>query len=55
MAVGIAVQRCPWEASVALREELSVALSNRSAAFLALGDFPAALADADAVVQMRRE
>jgi translocation protein SEC72 len=54
MSLNIAASRPPWEASMISREELSTVLSNRSASFAAMGDFSSALADADAVVQLKR-
>ncbi len=37
-----------------MREELSMVLSNRSAAHAAAGDYLSALVDADAVIQLKR-
>lgn len=37
-----------------MRDELAIIICNRSAAYLALGDHVAALADADAVIQLKR-
>ncbi|KAJ7498014.1 hypothetical protein B0H11DRAFT_2276148 [Mycena galericulata] len=54
MAAGIAVQRPPWEANQFMREELSTVVSNRSAAYLEARDYIAALADAEMVIQLRR-
>ncbi|KAI0642088.1 hypothetical protein C8Q79DRAFT_273541 [Trametes meyenii] len=54
MAASIAVQRPPWEAQQLMREELSMILSNRSAAFFEAGDFVSALVDAETVVQLKR-
>ncbi|CDO69657.1 hypothetical protein BN946_scf184851.g45 [Trametes cinnabarina] len=54
MAASIAVQRPPWEAQQLMREELSMILSNRSAAFYEAGDFVSALVDAETVIQLKR-
>ena len=54
MAASIAVQRPPWEAQQLMREELSMILSNRSAAFYEAGDYLSALVDAETVIQLKR-
>ena len=54
MAASIAVQRPPWEAQQLMREELSMILSNRSAAFFEAGDFLSALVDAETVITLKR-
>ncbi|KAJ7623755.1 hypothetical protein FB45DRAFT_926660 [Roridomyces roridus] len=54
MAAGIAVQRPPWESNNFMREELSTVVSNRSAAHLESKDYISALADAEMVIQLRR-
>jgi translocation protein SEC72 len=54
MAANIAIQRPPWEASQALREELAAVLSNRSAAYVASDDPISGLADADAVIALKK-
>jgi len=54
-AASIAVQRPAWETSGVLREELSLVISNRSAALLELGDFLGALVDAETVISIRRQ
>ena len=54
MAANIASQRLAWEPAQHMREELSMVLSNRSAAFAASGDFVSAMADADAVIAIKR-
>lgn len=54
MAASIAVQRPPWEAQQLMREELSMILSNRSAAFFEAGDFVSALVDAETVISLKR-
>lgn len=48
------MQRAPWEAQQLLREELSTVLSNRSAAHFENGDLISAIADADAVIQLKK-
>jgi translocation protein SEC72 len=53
-AASYAVQRPPWEANQFMREELSAAISNRSAAYHDLGDYISALADAETVISVRR-
>ncbi|KAF8628952.1 hypothetical protein AX15_003627 [Amanita polypyramis BW_CC] len=53
-AATFAVQRPPWEANQIMREELSTALSNRSAAYFEARDYISALADAEVVIQIRR-
>ncbi|KAG5639959.1 hypothetical protein DXG03_002136, partial [Asterophora parasitica] len=53
-AASIAVSRPPWEANQLMREELSTVISNRSAAFFEAQDYVSALADAEAVIQIRR-
>ena len=54
MAASIAVQRPPWEAQQLMREEVSMILSNRSAAFYEAGDYLSALVDAETVIQLKR-
>ncbi|KAJ7621794.1 hypothetical protein DFH06DRAFT_991412 [Mycena polygramma] len=54
MAASIAVQRPPWEASQFMCEELSTVISNRSAAYLEVRDYIAALADAEMVIALRK-
>ncbi|KAF8654646.1 hypothetical protein AX16_003499 [Volvariella volvacea WC 439] len=54
MAAAFATQRPPWEANQFMREELSVAMSNRSASFYEVKDYISALADAEVVIQIRR-
>ncbi|KAG5637251.1 hypothetical protein H0H81_005249 [Sphagnurus paluster] len=53
-AASIAVSRPPWEANQLMRDELSTVISNRSAAFYEAQDYVSALADAEAVISMRR-
>ncbi|PFH50992.1 hypothetical protein AMATHDRAFT_143577 [Amanita thiersii Skay4041] len=53
-AATFAVQRPPWEANQLMREELSTVMSNRSAAFYEAHDYISALADAETVIQLRR-
>ncbi|KAK0440957.1 uncharacterized protein EV420DRAFT_1623095 [Desarmillaria tabescens] len=54
MAASVASQRAPWENNNVLREELSTVLSNRSAAYAGAHDWISALADAEAVIQIRK-
>ena len=54
MAANLAASRFPWETSNLTRDELSIVVCNRSAAYLASGDPIGALLDADAVVQLKR-
>lgn len=53
-AASLAVQRPPWEASQFMREELTTAISNRSAAYCDTRDYLSALADAETVIAIRR-
>lgn len=53
-AAQLAVQRPPWEANQFMREELSTAISNRSAAYFDVHDYVSALADAETVIAIRR-
>lgn len=54
MSAQIAASRFPWEAAALVRDELAIVVCNRSAAYFAAGDFIGALADADAVIQLKR-
>lgn len=54
MAASIAVQRPPWESNQLMREELSHAVSNRSASYCESQDYISALADAETVISIRR-
>ena len=54
VAASAALQRAPWENNNILREELSTVLSNRSAAFEKCQDWISALADAEAVIAIRK-
>jgi len=54
MAAQIAAARFPWEASALMRDELAIVICNRSAAYFGAGDLIAALADADAVIRLKR-
>ena len=53
-AASLAMNRPPWEATQVLKEELSTAISNRSAAYFELKDYISALADAEMVIHLRR-
>ncbi|GAA6053406.1 hypothetical protein JCM3770_002308 [Rhodotorula araucariae] len=50
----MAASRPVFEANVYARDELALALCNRSAAYLCAGELVNALVDADAVVQLKR-
>ncbi|EKD01675.1 hypothetical protein A1Q2_04046 [Trichosporon asahii var. asahii CBS 8904] len=50
----MALSRPPWELAAISRDETAIALCNRSAAFAAAGAFTNALADADAVIALKR-
>jgi hypothetical protein len=54
VAASMAIQRPPWEASQFMREELTTAVSNRSAAYCDTRDYLSALADAETVIAIRR-
>ncbi|KAL5513259.1 hypothetical protein ACEPAH_3657 [Sanghuangporus vaninii] len=54
MAVNVAASRLPWEPNSLMKDELSMVLSNRSAAYTALGDYVSALVDAELVIQIKR-
>ncbi|KAF7317677.1 Kinase-like protein [Mycena kentingensis (nom. inval.)] len=53
-AASYAVQRPPWEQNGIMRDEVSTAISNRSAAYLEEKDYISALADAEMVISLRR-
>ncbi|GMK59809.1 hypothetical protein CspeluHIS016_0900260 [Cutaneotrichosporon spelunceum] len=50
----MALSRPPWEVAAISRDETAIALCNRSAAFAAAGAWANALADADAVISLKR-
>ena len=54
IAASVAVQRLPWEHHQLMLEELSMILSNRSTTHVALGDHISGLADAEAVIRIKR-
>lgn len=54
VALRLSANRHPWEPSQTTREEMSVALSNRSAAYMGQGDYIRALVDADLAISLRR-
>lgn len=54
VAVELAADRPPWESHVLAREELSLALSNRSLAHYNLHQYDRSLKDAEAVVEIKR-
>ena len=53
-AMQIANSRPPWENSALAREEMSLVICNRSAAFYAAGDYLSSLLDAEAVIAIKR-
>ena len=54
MAVNVAGSRLLWEPNAIMKEELSTVLSNRSAAYVAAGDYVSALVDAELVIQLKK-
>lgn len=54
LAIDLSGGRPLWEPAALASEELAACLSNRSAALLAAGDYVAALADAQAAVELHR-
>ncbi|CAD6888132.1 unnamed protein product [Tilletia laevis] len=54
LAVDVAASRPLWESNTVARDELSVCLANRSAAFAAVDDWIGALCDADALIKLKR-
>ncbi|GAA5848932.1 hypothetical protein JCM8547_006391 [Rhodosporidiobolus lusitaniae] len=50
----LAASRPVFEANVYARDELSLALANRSAAYMGKGEYVNALVDAEAVIQLKR-
>jgi translocation protein SEC72 len=50
----MALGRPPWEPATLCRDETVILLCNRSAARFALNDFPESLADAEAVVELKK-
>jgi translocation protein SEC72 len=50
----MALSRPPWEVAAIQRDEVAIAICNRSAAFAAIGAWVNALADADAVISLKR-
>ena len=54
MAVNVAAARLPWEPNGLMKDELTMVLSNRAAAYSALGDYVSALVDAELVIQIKR-
>jgi translocation protein SEC72 len=52
-AVDLAFTRPVWESSMRTREDLSICLSNRAAAYMAVDDWINAYVDAVAVVQLK--
>lgn len=54
LAIDVAASRPLWESAAVAREELAVCLANRSAAFAAVEDWVDSLADAEAVVKLKK-
>lgn len=54
MAIAMASSRPLWEANELVRDELSMLLANRSAAFASAGAYIEALCDADAVIKIKK-
>lgn len=50
----MALSRPPWELAAVSRDETAIALCNRSAAFALAGAWANALADAEAVIALKR-
>ncbi|KAG8834551.1 hypothetical protein FRC17_008385 [Serendipita sp. 399] len=53
-AMQISSSRPPWEASNIAREELTLVVCNRSAAFYAAGDYLSSLIDSEVVISLKR-
>jgi translocation protein SEC72 len=53
-AMQISSSRPPWESSNIAREELTLVVCNRSAAFYAAGDYISSLIDAEVVISLKR-
>ncbi|CED84363.1 Tetratricopeptide-like helical [Phaffia rhodozyma] len=54
LALKVAAERLPWEPSGLVKEEISVLLCNRSAAWAALGEWTHSYADAESVIRLKR-
>lgn len=54
LAIDVAASRPLWESAQVARDELSVCLANRSAAFAAVEDWVNSLVDAEAVVELKK-
>lgn len=54
LAIDMALARPPWEAAALCRDETVILLCNRSAAKFALNEFAESLADAEAVVELKK-
>lgn len=54
LAIDVGASRPLWENNQVARDELSVCLANRSAAFAEVGDWIGALCDAEAVVKLKK-
>ena len=54
LALEMALHRPPWEMAVLCRDETVILLCNRSATHYAMENYPESLADADAVVELKK-
>src|ERR1700694_48366 len=54
LAINMALVRPPWEPAALCRDETVILLCNRSAAKFALQEYPESLADAEAVVELKK-
>ena len=54
LAIEMSLARPPWELAAICRDEVVVCLVNRSMVRLQMGDFPEAFADAETIVQLKK-
>ena len=54
LAIEMALARPPWEFAALCRDETVILLCNRSATKFAMNEFPESLADAEAVVELKK-
>src|SRR5208282_1186586 len=54
LAIEMSLGRPPWEASALCRDETVLLLNSRSGAKFALNEFPESLADAEAIVELKK-
>jgi translocation protein SEC72 len=54
LALEMALSRPPWEPAALCRDETVILLCNRSAAHFAMENYPESLADAEAVVELKK-